>query len=143
MTDTLINDVMTSSLLTVTYEQSMHKVDEIFIEHNIHHIPVVKGDELVGIISRTDVDKMKHGKSFFVNTNASSYNAALFEATLAKDVMTKHVQTIKATDSIFLAYSWFKNNEFRALPVVNENKLIGIITPIDILDHFFAKQNNG
>lgn len=138
MQDTKINDVMTSSLLTVSHEQSMDKVDKIFKNHDIHHIPVIKGDKLIGIISRTDVDQMKHGMSFFINVNVASYNEALFESTLAKDVMTKHVETINGTDSLKVAYTWFKKNKFRALPVVEDNKLVGIVTPLDLLDHFFA-----
>ena len=112
----------------------------IFKEHSFHHIPIVNDDEsLEGIISLTDFERIKNGTSLFRNPKIEKYNEALFSTLLAKDIMTKDVKELRPNDTIFQAYEIFKKNRFRALPVIARGKLVGIITPFDMLEYFFEK----
>ncbi|HFB99717.1 MAG TPA: CBS domain-containing protein, partial [Phaeodactylibacter sp.] len=73
----------------------------------------------------------------FQNPKIETYNEILFQTLLVKDIMTKTVVSFRPTDSIQLAYMVFKENKFRAMPVLSGEKLVGIVTPLDILDYFF------
>jgi CBS domain-containing protein len=53
--DTLINDVMTSKVITVETEQKLQECMEIMSEEHIRHLPVTQGGKLVGIISINDI----------------------------------------------------------------------------------------
>lgn len=130
---------MTSNLITVGYDDRISDIADIFEQKGIHHIPVIKNDEFVGIISSSDVERCKHGKSLFINHDRANLTKTLLESTLASMIMSKNVVTIKADKTIFDAYEIFKKSDFRALPVVDDGQLVGIISPMDFLDYFFTK----
>ena len=114
----------------------------MFKEHSFHHIPVEDSEgSLVGIVSRTDFERIKTGTTLFRNPKVEDYNEVLYQTLLVKDIMTKGVIHLRPMDSILVAYRIFKENKFRALPVIEKGKLIGIVTPLDVLNHFF--KSNG
>ncbi|WP_455205159.1 HPP family protein [Kaarinaea lacus] len=48
--------IMTSPVITAHHDQTVNEIVPLFIQHNIHHIPIVDGnDKLVGIVTRTDI----------------------------------------------------------------------------------------
>ncbi|GMU46909.1 MAG: hypothetical protein AMXMBFR26_16910 [Porticoccaceae bacterium] len=53
--ETLVREVMTAPLLTVTPEQSMEDCMELMTARRIRHLPVMEGEELVGIVTIGDV----------------------------------------------------------------------------------------
>ena len=53
--DTPVRDIMTTEIITVTPDHNVSKCLEIVTEHHIRHLPVVDGDELLGIISIGDL----------------------------------------------------------------------------------------
>ena len=140
MQDPPVKSIMTTGLITVKVHESISKVAEIFKTQSFHHIPIVNDDEcLKGIISLTDFERIKNGTTLFRNPKIEAYNKALFETLLAEDVMTKDVIALRPTDTISQAYKIFKNNKFRAIPVIDKGKLAGIVSPLDILDYFFQE----
>ena len=141
MQDVLIEKLMTKGVITVQYEELVTKVAEIFKTHSFHHIPIINDQQcLKGIISRTDFERIKYGVTLFRNPEIDDYNETLFQTLLAKDIMTKGVVHVMPKDSVRRAYKIFKENKFRALPVVEKGVLVGIITPLDILDYYFQSE---
>jgi CBS domain-containing protein len=53
--DTLVREIMTSSLITVTPDYTVDECMRIVTEHRIRHLPVLDGDRLVGLISIGDL----------------------------------------------------------------------------------------
>ena len=138
MQTVLCKDVMSRNLITVSEHEIVTNVARSFEEFGFHHLPVLNKDaQLVGIISKTDLERLKLSASIFKTKKQEEYNDALFESLMVKYVMTKQVTVLKCTDSIEKAYQIFKQNKFRALPIMENDELVGIITPIDLLDHFF------
>ena len=133
-----VEKIMTTQLITVNCNDILTKVVEIFKSHSFHHIPIVDDNgKLEGIISRTDFDQLKTGGSLFRNPNKENYNKALFRSMRACEIMTKNTIELQPTDTIQKAYQIFKENKFRALPVIGKGLLVGIVTPLDLLDYFF------
>jgi len=138
MLDFRIEDIMTKNLFTVNHDEIVSEVAKLFDEHSFHHVLVVNNDgDLEGLISSTDLDRTKSGASFFRNPKKEEYDATLLRAMRACDIMTKDLVTLQETDSIRRAYEIFKKNKFHAIPILSRGNLAGIITPNDILDHFF------
>ncbi|MEO5943901.1 MAG: CBS domain-containing protein [Ferruginibacter sp.] len=54
-TDTLVKDIMTEKVLSVSPQDSIEKCMEMMSEKHIRHLPVVNNDQVVGVISITDV----------------------------------------------------------------------------------------
>ena len=138
MTDLRIRDIMTSDLFTVNHDDILEEVAKLFEEHSFHHVLVVNNDgDLEGVISSSDLNRTKSGASFFRNPKRDERDAALMRAMRVCDIMTRDVVTLQPTDSIRRAYEIFKKNKFHAIPILDRGNLAGIITPLDILDHFF------
>ena len=55
--DTLVQEIMTSSVITVTPEHSVDESMRIITQHRIRHLPVLEHDKLVGIVSIGDLVK--------------------------------------------------------------------------------------
>lgn len=138
MQEVPIQQVMTTNVITVNVNDAVTEVAEIFKTHDFHHIIVVNDtDVLQGVISRTDLDQTKSGATLFNNPMKEEHDEVIFATMLASDIMTPKVLTLKPKDSIRRAYEIFKANKFRALPILHVGKVVGIITPLDLLDHAF------
>ena len=137
-----VSKVMNPYLVTVNRNDNLAKVASIFKQHSFHHLPVVdERDCLEGIISLTDIERLKIGATFFRNPQKESYTQTLFETMRVCEVMIKDVVQLQPTDSIQQAYAIFKENKFRALPIVDKGKLVGIVTPLDLLSYFFSQEH--
>jgi acetoin utilization protein AcuB len=133
-----VSTIMTSKLITVNPEDKLESVKELFDKHRIHHIPVVRYQEIVGIISKTDLLYFLRGL-----TN-NSYEKVLNDVRLknynAEDIMTKGIAKISSTDRIAVALEIFKENIFHAIPIVDNGNLVGIVTTYDIIKALAKKK---
>jgi len=128
---------MTTQLHTVNENDIVTKADNLFVQFGFHHLPVVDDDNsLKGILSVTDVDKLKVGLSIFKDDDRREHNDALLRALMVEHVMTPDVIHIQENETIQTAYALFKRNAFHAIPVLKGEELVGIVTPMDILSHF-------
>ncbi|SES70253.1 tRNA nucleotidyltransferase (CCA-adding enzyme) [Natronincola peptidivorans] len=111
-------DFMNYPVKTVREEMSIEEVNKIMLRYGHTGMPVIKDDDLIGIISRTDIDKaMQHGLSH-----------APVKGFMASDVKTIGLDTsLKDINELLV-----KNNIGR-LPVVENNKIVGIVTRTDLL----------
>lgn len=133
-----IGQIMTTEVIFLRPNDTMDRVQQIFKTHNIHHIPIIDDDKVVGIISQVDYLKLLHGFTLFKTHKSEEYNNAIMRSLLVKEVMTKQVATISPDDTIDLAAGFFRENLFHALPVVDKNgSLVGIITTFDLLNYAF------
>ncbi|HRI60985.1 MAG TPA: CBS domain-containing protein [Saprospiraceae bacterium] len=128
-----ISSLMTDHkhLVTVSSDDNLMKVKEIFDAHKFHHIPVVNFREIVGIISRIDFEHFLGGASLYGENRI--VNEEQLQNTHAKDIMTTHLGKVEPDDRINVALEIFTLNRFHALPVIKDGDLVGIITPFDIL----------
>jgi len=127
-----ISSIMTSELLTVNPEDKLKVVKKIFDENKIHHLPVVKEKKLVGIISSTDIVSFLHGLKTSQIDNP--VNDILLKNHTVETIMTTGVAKLSSTDKINVALEVFKENLFHAIPVVDDNELVGIVTTYDIIN---------
>lgn len=131
--DHTIREIMTTRIITVSADTPADIIKDIFRKNNFHHLPVVeKGDMLVGIISVEDFLRVSYLKS--QDESAAEKN---LEALTAKDFMTSYPLTLEPEDTVGLAADIFLANRFHALPILEEGRLVGIITAHDLLAYIF------
>lgn len=118
-------------LITINPEDDLFKVKEIFDTYKFHHIPVVNFREIVGLVSKTDFEHFLGGASLHAEDNH------LVEVRLkrahVKEIMTTRLGKVEPDDRLNVVLEIFLINRFHALPVVQNDDLVGIITPFDIL----------
>lgn len=123
---------MTTELITARVEDSVNRIRQIFEANDFHHLPVVEnGSVLVGMISREDINKV-------VQLLAFDSKNAKHGPMRAKDIMSKSPLLLDPDDTIGLAADVFMTNKFHALPVVEDNVLVGLVTTHDLLSYCFS-----
>lgn len=114
-----VHHVMSTDIFSVEEKDSIELVAHMMKWKNIHHMPVIKGDkELLGILSWVDVQLL------FEKGNAT-------QATV-KSLMKTELITIGQDSTVDEAKELMDRHKIHALPVVRENKLIGILTSNDL-----------
>lgn len=130
--NTPISRIMTRKPETVKPADTMEAVRKIFEKRGFHHIPVVDGERLVGLVSYTDYLQLI--RTVFDNSQETRMNEKVLNATLVKDVMTQSLLCLSPTDTTEAALRVFKANQFHSLPVVDDKgHLVGIVTTYDLM----------
>jgi len=132
--DRPIKEIMTTDLVTVAPEARASEIKAMFEKHSFHHLPVVNpGEGLVGIISKEDFFKVSYMMS--LNTTGRTWSEMEYGALTARHFMTQYPLVLDPEDSIGLAADIFLANKFHALPIVEDEKLVGLITSHDLLNY--------
>lgn len=126
-----VSEIMTRNPVTVSPDDQLIKIDHIFKEHKFHHVPVVEEGKLVGIVSKSDFLFFKRG--FNESQTMERMEEVRMRNYTARDIMTKGIAKLSSSDKINVALEIFKVNIFHALPIVDDGKLVGIITTLDII----------
>ncbi|RGI31748.1 CBS and ACT domain-containing protein [Melissococcus sp. OM08-11BH] len=132
----LVKDYMSTEVITTSPETPVFQAMDLMKQKNIHRLPVVKDDQLVGLVTEGTIQEAMPSKA----TSLSVYevNYLLNKMTVA-DVMIKDVHTIKADEFIEEAIKIMREYNIGVLPVVNVNRTIqGIITSTDAFGAFLA-----
>jgi CBS domain-containing protein len=123
-----IRSIMTTDVITLAPQNTLGQARAILLQNGVHHLPVIDGGKLVGIL--TSYDMFKTGKS-----------ADQMKDIKVADVMSTHLSTLSPDDHIGTAAEVLLRNFFHAIPIVTENKdLAGILTTYDILKYEFEKE---
>lgn len=131
-----LEQIMTETIITVSPETSILEIENIFERYNFHHIPVIEKDlSLAGIISKTDLSV--YLKNMSLVTSGKTFTNFTNKSTAAKDIMTAYPTTLEKNDTINLAADIFLSNNFHALPILENNTLIGIVTTHDLLKYAY------
>ncbi len=133
-----IKKIMTTKLVTVNPKDKLTAVKEIFDEGKIHHIPVVRYKEIVGMISKSDFLYFLRGHSR--NEEDDFVNEARLRVYNAEDIMTKGLAKVSPEERINVALEIFLANRFHAIPVVENEELVGILTTFDIIKALAAQE---
>ena len=121
-----LQDIYTANVRTISPDSTLADVRTIFNKLQIHHLPVVDRNELVGIISDRDLIK---AVSPYAGTVAETTRDA---ATLKKrvhQVMTRRPITVHLAESIAIGAQRMLDAGVSSLPVLDEkNYFRGIVT---------------
>lgn len=130
---------MTKKMVTVVPGDSVSVVKDIFDQQRIHHIPVVKYRTLVGLISKSDF------LHFLRGMETTPYDKLVEKSRLdhykAEDIMTTGLATLEPNERLNVALQLFNENLFHAIPIVEGEELVGILTTFDIIRALVEEDN--
>ncbi|MBQ2652241.1 MAG: CBS domain-containing protein [Methanobrevibacter sp.] len=124
-----VKEIMTTDVITTTSDIDVVYAFEKLMKHKISALPVVDDDKLVGIITATDVGHNLILDKYELGTNV-------------EEIMIKSVVTVSPEDSIETAIKIMKEGVsssgiLNQLPVLEDGKLVGIISDGDIIQEVF------
>jgi CBS domain-containing protein len=127
---------MTSQVITVEQDASLLDVEALMKQKHIRHLPVVHGKKVVGIVSLTDLQRLTFTASFADSEAETDEEVPILNMLTLMQVMVHHPFTIQKTATVGDAAKILIQMDFHALPVVDGEELIGIVTTTDLLRFF-------
>jgi len=130
MKEIYVRDYMTSPAASISKDARLLDAALTMRRSGFRHLPIIDGDRLVGII--TDRDIQRFAPSLLGNVSQEEYNR-IFEETPLDRVMTKNLLTVTADMPVGEAAAILHDKKLGCVPVVDGEKLVGIITVTDLL----------
>ncbi len=134
---TPVSKIMTSDVITLNYSNGLETAERLFKEHNIRHIPVVSGDAIVGMLSYTDLLRISFADA--IDENETDVDTVVYEMFTIEQVMAKSLVSVTSNTTIKEVAEILSKKEFHALPVVDDNKLVGIVTTTDLINYLIEQ----
>ncbi|MFT5287675.1 MAG: CBS domain-containing protein [Myxococcota bacterium] len=126
-----IDQVLTRDITTVHVGQNVSDVRKIFAKSGFHHVPVVSGKKLIGMISTSDILGISVEG---VGSDERSMDAYLDHQFSIDGLMTKDLKTLTTKATVADAAEVLSDGNFHAVPVLDENDdLVGLATSTDLI----------
>ncbi len=126
-----ITKIMSANVESIQTGQSLSEVRRLMCDSAIHHVPIVDGKKLVGLVSFTDMMTLN-----LVISGATEHtiDAIIDQQFSISDVMSGDITTIDHKDNIRSAAEILAEGKFHSLPVTDDDyNLVGIITSTDLI----------
>mgnify|MGYP003659180688 FL=1 len=132
-----VSAIMTKDLITINHSDDLTTAESLFKKHSIRHIPVVNGSEIIGMLSYTDLLRISYADAVYedeTDVDSMVYNMFTIEQVMAKKLVQVNSQTTIKEVAEILAV-----NGFHALPIVDDNELVGIVTTTDLINYLLEQ----
>jgi len=122
----IVKDIMTWHVVFIGVDHSIFEVAQLMSSHHVGCLVIMDGETLVGIVTERDIVRRAIAEKLPLNNKVS-------------EIMSKSVVTIESNASIKEAAILMANNKIRRIPVLEQNKLVGIIVAADIVRNLGKK----
>ncbi|CAM1339331.1 CBS domain-containing protein [Tenacibaculum aestuarii] len=134
---TPVSAIMTKEVITLSSTDDLMTAEKIFKKEHIRHIPVVSGSEIKGMLSYTDLLRISFADA--VDDNETDVDTVVYNMFTIDQVMAKNLVTVNSDTTIKEVAEILAKKEFHALPVVNDNELVGIVTTTDLINYLLEQ----
>ena len=130
-----VRKIMTANPVTVQLGQSIGQAYEILLEYDFHHVPVLDGTKLVGLITSTDIGRI----TYSLGTDDRMTTAVLDHTRFIADVMTRELTFVSPDTTVREAAELLSKGDHHSLPVVDDGELVGIVTSTDLIRYLLEQ----
>jgi CBS domain-containing protein len=124
-----IQEIMIRDVKTITKEKSVVDAAKMMVKHQVGSLVVLEGKKILGIITEKDITRAA-SKKMIENK--------------VEEVMSMPVKTVHPQDLLIVATNIMKETNYKRLPVVKDDNLVGVITQslvTKILHEYSTEQN--
>ncbi len=129
-----VSQIMTKNLVTLSTKDDLVTAERLFKKHNIRHIPVVDGENIKGMLSLTDLMRISFADA--IDEHEEVVDTIVYNLFTIPQVMVSNLVSVDPNATIKEVAQILANREFHALPVVEGDKLKGIVTTTDLIQYF-------
>ena len=126
-----VRERMSSPVITVQVNEPIRRAWEIVQEKKIRRFPVMEGSKLVGIVTDRD---LRNATASSVVLTEKRYHDFLLDTVKVESIMTPNPKTVAPDDDIIDAARLILDLKVGGLPVVEGERLVGIITETDLIE---------
>ena len=134
---THISEIMTTDVVTLDRKDTLDAAELLFKTHNIRHIPVVDKDVILGMLSFTDLLRISFADAVY--DDEETIDTIVYNMFTIEQVMAKKLVSVTPNTTIKEVAGILSKKEFHALPVVDNEKLVGIVTTTDLLNYLLEQ----
>ena len=127
-----VGDITSNGIITLGIKDDVEKAFEIMKSNDIRHIPVLDDGELVGIVTETDLRHVLV-PSKLEESGDACYFMLTSKLCTVDEIMTRDPVTVSPQYDVEEAARLLQRHKIGGLPVVENGKLIGMVTETDIL----------
>ncbi|MDZ4289473.1 MAG: CBS domain-containing protein [Prosthecobacter sp.] len=130
---------MSTGLITLHHGDPISKARKLLHDHGIHHIPVVDGHRLLGIVSLSDILRVSFGDAF--NADERAVDATLDHTMTIEHLMNKEPRVLRKNASIRDAAEVLAKGRFHSVPIVelDDETLVGMVTSTDLIGYLLEQ----
>lgn len=131
-----VSRIMTTQIVTVHTGQRLSEVRTAMTDGTFHHVPVVSGKKLIGMLSATDLLRVtyEYGVDDRQNDTVLDHTVAI------RELMTTTPVTLRDSGTIRDAVGILAEGRFHSLPVVDDaGDLVGLVTTTDLLRYLLEQ----
>ncbi len=135
--DIPVSDIMTKDVMILDRGDLLRDAINTFNNHNIRHAPVVFKNELVGMLSWIDLERLPT-PSLLKSEEVAIGNEAPRYITVGQ-AMTPDPVSVQVGDPVRDIARIFTESDFHALPVLDGERIVGIISTTDLIRFFLEE----
>jgi CBS domain-containing protein len=129
MNTQIVRNWMTPHPITITPQTTLPEAKELMLEYHLRRLPVVDKDKLVGMVTWRDINRAESS----ISSTLSPYEMSLVQARMtAREFMSTALVTISPDATIEEAAGLMIEHKISGLPIVEDGKMVGLITETDI-----------
>jgi CBS domain-containing protein len=125
-----VREIMSKDIEVVDRNDNLRTVEERMATKQLRHLPVLEQGEVVGIVTQRDLFKAAMSSAMGYGEKAQQ---AYLQSVRVKEIMVYPVVTVAPDTSVAAAADMLMNKGIGCLPVVEDQRLIGIVTKTDLL----------
>lgn len=135
-----VKDFMTKKVVYISPETKVSQAADLMREQRLRRLPVIENDKLVGLVTEGTLAEASPSKATSLSIYEMNY---LLNKTKVKDVMIKDVVTVNPYASLEDAIYLMMTHKVGVLPVVDGQRVSGIITDKDVFRTFLEVSGYG
>jgi len=128
-----VSKIMTKNLVTLSTKDDLVTAERLFKKHHIRHIPVVQGNNIKGMLSHTDLMRISFADA--IDEHEEVVDTIVYNMFTIPQVMVHDIVSVNPDTTIKEVAEILSKREFHALPVVDNGKLVGIVTTTDLINY--------
>lgn len=129
-----VSKIMTHAPLSVQRGDAVSRVRRLFGEAGLHHVPVLDGKRLVGMVSATAL-----AERIWSAPNPKDLEGLLDPATRLEDIMVPHPVAVDVHQTVRDAAKALVSGSLHAIPVTNQGELVGIVSTTDLIRYLLEQ----
>ncbi len=124
-----IRNIMTSPVFTVPPSTSVLEASKLMKEKKIERLPIAEGGVLLGMVTKDRILRAAPSAATSLSVHEINY---LYDKLTVKDIMQKNVVAVHPDTTVEAAVRIAQDAKVGGLPVVEDGKIVGIITTNDL-----------
>ncbi len=134
--DIPVTTIMTKNIISVDVKDGLAKAEHLFKKNKIRHMPVTDHKKIVGMLSMNDLLRISFADGAY--REEGDIKSDIYEMFSIQNLMVKTPETINSKNTVREVTALLANRKFHALPVVDGEEIVGMVTTTDLLKYYLS-----